>query len=66
MDIKRGDAEADSYKYYPMEALLTWWETIKKDNHCKHCHDQRKNSPFVISVNGMLRKEALVVLAQFI
>ena len=42
MDIKRGDAEADSYKYYPMEALLTWWETIKKDNHGNYFHDQQK------------------------
>ena len=48
-----------------MAALLAWWETIKKDKHGKHCHDQRKHfSPFVFSVDGMLGREALVVLSQ--
>ena len=40
--IKLGDADTDSYKYQPMAALLSWWETIKKDKHGKHCHDQGK------------------------
>ena len=30
IDVKRGDADADSYKYEPMTALLDRWETIKK------------------------------------
>ena len=52
---KRGDADADSYKYEPMAALLVQWKTIKKDQHDKHCHDQRKQiSPFSLSVDGML------------
>ena len=64
IDVKLGDADADSYKYEPTAALLAWWETIKKDKHGKHCHDQRKHfSPFVLSVDGMLGREALVVLA---
>ena len=47
-----------------MEYLLSCWDKIKKDNFGKHCHKQRKHvSPFVLSVDGMQGKEALVVLA---
>ena len=42
IDIKIGDADAYSYKYDPMAALLDLWETINKNKHGKHCHDQRK------------------------
>ena len=63
--VKLGDADADSYKYEPMENLLDCWETINKDTHGKHCNDQRKHfSPFVLSVYGILGREALVLLAQ--
>ena len=41
IDVKLGDADADTYKYDPMTALLARWEKIKKDNHGKHCNDQR-------------------------
>ena len=51
--VKLGDAYADSYKYEPMAALLARWETIKKDKHGNHCHDQRKKSIVVLSVDGM-------------
>ena len=54
--VKLGDADADSYKFEPMVALLSRWEMIKKDKHDKHCHDQRKKSPFVLSVDEMLGK----------
>ena len=48
-----------------MVALLAQWETIKKDKNSKHCHDQqKKNSPFFLSVNIILETEALVVIAQ--
>ena len=44
--------------------LLDQWEKIKKDNHGKHCHNQLKQfSTFVLSVDGMLGREALVLLA---
>ena len=66
IDVKLGDAGADSYKYEPMSALLAQWETIKNYKHGKHCHNQRKHfSPFVISVSGMLRRDALVLLSKF-
>ena len=65
IDVRNGDADADSYKYEPVTALLARWETIKKDNHNKHCHDQLKHfSPFVLSVDGILGKESLVLLSQ--
>ena len=62
---KLSDAHVDSYKYEPMPALLAKWETIKNDNHSKNCHDQRKQFLlFVLSVDGMIRREDLVVLLQ--
>ena len=63
IDVKLGDADADSYKYEPMTALLAWWEMTKKDKTGKHCHDQWKYfSPFVPTVGGMLGREALVLI----
>ena len=41
IDVKLGDADADTYKYEPMPAILDRWEKIKKDKHGKHCHHQR-------------------------
>ena len=38
--VKFGDAYVGSYKYELMAALLARWETIKKENHGKHCHEQ--------------------------
>ena len=42
IDVKLGDADADSYKYEPTTALLSRWEMIKKDKHGKHYHKQQK------------------------
>ena len=48
-----------------MTALLAMWEKINKDKHGKHYHYQRTLfSPFVISVDEMLGREALVLLSQ--
>ena len=64
VDIKLGDADVDTYRFDPMVTLLDWWKKTKKDKNGKHFHEQRKHfSPFVLSVNGMLGREALVVLA---
>ena len=43
MYIKLGNADSGSYEYDPMVELLSWWETIKKDKHGKHCHNQGKH-----------------------
>ena len=65
IDVKLGDADADTYKYEPMTALLVRCENIKKDKHGKHCHNQRKVFlPFVISVDRMLGRESPIVLYQ--
>ena len=41
IDVKLGDADADTYKYEQMTSLLARWEKINKDKHGKHCHNQR-------------------------
>ena len=65
IEINLGNTDVDTYKYEPMTPLLARWENIKKDNHSKHCHDQQKHySLFVISVEIMLEKEALVLISQ--
>ena len=65
IDVKLGNDDADSYKYEPMAALLAWWKTIKKDKNSKNFNDQRKHfSPFVLSVDGIIGRGALIVLAQ--
>ena len=65
--IKIGDTDTDTYRYEPMIDLMYTWEKTKKDKHVKHCHNQQKHfSMFVLSVNRMLGKEALVVISQLI
>ena len=65
VDVKLGDADADTYKYEPMTALLARYENIKKDKHIKNCHNQRKHfSPCVLSVDGMLGRTAQVTISQ--
>ena len=47
-----------------MDKLLALWENKNKDKHGNQCHNQRKMfSSFFISVDGMLGKEALVIVA---
>ena len=60
--IKHGDADADTYRFKPMDKLLDRWEKTNKDMHGKHCHKQQKDfSMFVLFVDGMLGKEVLFV-----
>ena len=40
IDVKTGDADADTYKYEPMTSLLSRWENINKDEYGK-CLRQR-------------------------
>ena len=48
-----------------MKNILARWENIKKDKHGKQCNDQWKHfSTFVLSVDGFLGREALVVMSQ--
>ena len=67
IDVKIRYSYAYMYTYEPMTSLLVRWEKIKKDNHDKHCHNQQKHfSPFVLSVDILLGREALVVISQLI
>ena len=64
IDVKIGVADTEYYRYEPISTLLDWWETIKEDKHGKHCHNQQICFfIFVLSVDGMLGREDLVVLA---
>ena len=48
-----------------MKAILSWRETVKKDKHGNHYHNQRKQFfLFFLSIDSMLTREALAVLAQ--
>ena len=46
-----------------MNNLLACWDNQSKDNNGNHCHKQLKHfSLFVLSIDGMIGKEALVLL----
>ena len=65
IDVKLGNANADSYKYEPMVALLGEWKIVMKENHGNHCNGQWKHfSLFALSVDRKLGMEALVILPQ--
>ena len=67
IDVNLGDADTDTYNYKPITALLSRWEDINKYKHGNHCLDQQKHfSPFVLSADKMLGKEAIVMLSQLI
>ena len=50
-----------------MEKILDHCDKENKDKHRKQCYEKRKHfSPFYLSVDGTLGKEALVVLTNLI
>ena len=64
IDVKLGDADVGTYRFEWIENILALWEKMKKDKQSKNCHNQRKHfSLFVIYVDGIIGKEALVVLS---
>ena len=65
INIKFGYSYAETYRNEPMYNHLSRWEKEKKYKHGKNCHKKHKHfSLFVLSVYGMLGKEALVVLSK--
>ena len=65
IDVKLGDADADTYKHKPMSKLMVRWEKIWKYNQGKHCNNRRKYFLlFVLSVDRLLGREDLVVLSE--
>ena len=65
VDIRFGDADAETWKTEGMDKLFPRWEVFNKDKHRKHFHNQQKKYPFVLLVDGMMVKEVQVVLATF-
>ena len=64
IDVKYSDVDMDTYKHEPMVTLLSRWDIMNKDKHGKNCHYQQKYfSLFSIYIDGVLRREAVVVLA---
>ena len=64
IDVRFGDADTETWEPYRMDKLLAGWEKTKKDKHGQACYDQQRHfSPFFLSVDGMMGKEALVILA---
>jgi hypothetical protein len=63
IDVRVTDTDAPSYiKTSPAKALETA-ERAKKKKHLQACLDQRRHfSPFVVSVDGLLGKEAKTIL----
>ena len=61
-----GDADAETYVKEGMDTLFPGWEQIKRDKYERHCHEKWKHfSPFILSVDGMMGKEAQVILVSF-
>ena len=59
--VSFGDSDADNWKPEGMYKLLDWKKKNKKYKHGKACYDQQKQfSPSVLSVDGMMVKDALV------
>ena len=54
--------DVDVYNKEGMDTLLPRWEKMKKDKHGRNCHKQQKKYPFILSVYGVLCKEAQVLL----
>ena len=48
IDVKLGDADADTYKYEPTTSLLTRREEIEKDKHAKHRHSRPTETFFSV------------------
>ena len=62
--VRFGDADVETWDPVRMDKLLAGCDKTKKDKHGKACYDQQRHfSPFVLSVDGVMGKEALVVLA---
>ena len=56
--------EAENYVKDRMDTLFTRWDQITRDKTRRNCHKQRKFfSLFVLSVDGILGKDAQEILA---
>ena len=60
--VRFGDSDADTYRKDPMDKLLDYKDKEQKDKWVSIAMNNRKKYPFILSVEGMLGKEALIVL----
>ena len=64
IDVIFGDDDVENYVKEGMDTIFPRWEITNKEKHGRHCHEEWKHfSPFVLSVDEILGKEAQVVLA---
>ena len=63
IDARFGDADADTWKPEVMDNLLDWWEKPTRKSTKRTVMTNTFFSPFVLSVDGIIGKEALVLLA---
>ena len=66
IDVRFGSATCATSNKNPVISLIGWWVKGKKYRHDKHFREQCKLfSKFFVSVNGVLGKEAQVLLKSF-
>ena len=67
VNVKLGYDDADNYRLEPMEDLLDRRDKKNNYKHGKHLHNQQRHfSLFVISIDGILGRETLVLLTNLI
>ena len=62
IDVRFGYSDVDTYWKEPTDKLMVFWEKEKKYNMVSNVTKNRIFSPLFLSVDGILGKEALVVL----
>ena len=65
--VRVGGSDCETHKKEPMKPLLDQWEKENTDKHSGNCHEKWKHLyPFVISIDGMIVREAQVVLKNLV
>ena len=64
IDVRFGYSGVDTYNNEPIDNLQACWMKHNKDNQGNHCNNEQKYFPsFFISIDGIIGKKALIVLA---
>jgi hypothetical protein len=62
LDVRVTDTDATSYALKPSDKVLEAAEKLKKKKYLQACFEQRQHfTPFFVSVDGLLEKEAKTV-----
>jgi len=63
VDVRVTDTDAKSYRTSSPEKVIESQEKRKKSKYLKPCHEQRRSfTPFVVSVDGLMGREAKALL----